>query len=860
MVNSTKEAVVEQIKKVKITENQMKVIRTKYLRDAPNVEAWLEGVAANIALTEILHVGDEKKVFEGVSYKIEKKKIGKHFSKSFLLHSGLDHNEKNANFDKLISNLMKLAKEDDTCAKAWEDAKIKFFNLMARWDFLPNSPTLMNAGRKLQQLSACYVLPVGDSMEEIYDGVKNMALVHQGGGGTGFDFSRLRPEGDAVKSTKGVASGPVSFMQIFDKSTDVVKQGGTRRGANMGILRYDHPDILKFIDAKKTAGVLENFNVSVAIDGKFMTAVKEKKDYDLLNPRRKEAVGRLNARDVFDKLVHGAWETGDPGIVIVDRINNTNSNPTPHIGQIESTNPCGEQPLLPYEVCNLGSINLNNCVLEDGSDLDWDRLREITHVAVHFLDNVIDVNNYPLAQIEYMAKSNRRIGLGIMGWAEALIKLGLPYDSEDALAKAEEVMKFVNDEALAKSEALGKERGIFLNWKNSIYDAEGEYFRGKDVKPRHSARTTIAPTGTIAIASGLQGSGIEPFFSLVYKRYTAAGIDALKKGEEPPSDAVLFEINNLFRKVAEDNNFFGMEENKLWEKIADNHGSLANIEEIPFEIKRLFLTSHDLNPLDHVRVQCAFQKYVDNAVSKTVNLKNEATVQDIEEVYMLAYNLGAKGVTVYRDGSKKFQILNTKKKSEQRTLTQQEEKKVKVVEKLEPRERPEIIKGTTYKINTGYGSLFVTVNDDEEGKPFEIFALTGKTGGVLAAKSEAICRLASLALRSGIDAEDIIDQLKGIRGPMPAFSKKGMVLSIPDAISKVLADHVNRGQTQLADFGAKQEKEKEKKDGIIDKFKKTIGISVADSGKVPECPECHNILEFAEGCEICHFCGYSKCG
>jgi len=655
-----------------LTENQEKVIKDKYLKDAPSIEAWLDLVSGNIALAELLYDPsvDKKKIFEGINRTVKQVNISGKTSFNYLLHDRCNtFDEQHKNFKKYLKNLYVLSEQQKNNSN-YHIIKRKFYNMMARFEFLPNSPTLMNAGRALQQLSACYVLPIDDSMDGIYSAVKNMALVHQSGGGTGFDFSRLRPKGDFVKSTRGVASGPISFMSIFDKSTDVVKQGGQRRGANMGILRYDHPDIMEFISAKKQQGILENFNISVAVDKKFMEAVKKGEEYDLLNPRTKEPTGKLNAKEVFDTLVKSAWETADPGILFIDRINQTDSNPTPTIGKIEATNPCGEQPLLPYEPCNLGSINLSKFVLTDGSDMDWPRLKKCISLAIRFLDNVIDVNNFPIKEIEEMAKGNRRIGFGVMGWAETLVKLGLPYNSEEALEKAEKVMKFVNVTSLEASEALAKERGVFPNWENSIYDANGRYYRGKPAKPRHAARTTLAPTGTIGIAAGLQGAGIEPFFAVVYVRYNAAAIDALKRGEKPDYKDTFYEVNPLFMKVAKENKFFGMEPEELWKKIEENHKSVAGLDFIPKEIQNLFLTSHDLTPLDHVRMQCAFQKHTNNAVSKTVNLKNEATVQDIEEVYMLAYNLGAKGVTVYRDGSKQFQILNLseKKKAKQEIL------------------------------------------------------------------------------------------------------------------------------------------------------------------------------------------------
>ncbi|MEK7743904.1 MAG: adenosylcobalamin-dependent ribonucleoside-diphosphate reductase, partial [Elusimicrobiota bacterium] len=500
-----------------------------------------------------------------------------------------------------------------------------------------------------------------------------------------------------------VASGALSFMQLFDKLTDVVKQGGTRRGANMGILHYSHPEILDFISMKASSAVMENFNVSVAIDARFMKAVSEDGEIGLVNPRSGETAGKVRARAIWDKMIENAWKSGDPGFVVLDRINNSGSNPTPALGQIESTNPCGEQPLLPWEPCNLGSINLSNFVegpLTEGT-FDFKRLEAAVQTCVRFLDDVIEVNNYPLPEIEKMAKGNRRIGLGVMGWAETLVKLGIPFDSPQALEFAEKLMRSVNAAARECSEKLGSERGAFPNWKDSVYDANGPHFRGEARLLRNCARTTIAPTGTIAIAAGLQGGGIEPFFAVAYTRYNARALDALKQGKAPESKDVFWEVNPLFKEVAEEHRYFGLTKADLWKKINDNHKSVRGIPEIPARIQRLFPTSHDVPVEHHVRIQAAFQKNTDNGVSKTINLPNSATQEDVRQAYQLSYDLGCKGVTIYRDGSKSQQVLNISSASPAASPAKKGRR--------DPTETFGV-KSEYYLIKTGYGPLHIHIN------------------------------------------------------------------------------------------------------------------------------------------------------
>ncbi len=679
----------------------------------------------------------------------------------------------------------------------------EFYRMMTSLSFLPNSPTLMNAGRRLGQLSACFVLPVEDSMESIFEAVKNAAIIHKSGGGTGFSFSRLRPGGDVVGSTKGISSGPISFMTVFDTATEAVKQGGTRRGANMGMLRVDHPDILGFITCKDDNERLNNFNISVALTDGFMEKVESGGEYDLINPRTREVGGRLAARDVFDLIVRHAWQNGEPGIVFIDRINQ--SNPTPRVGEIESTNPCGEQPLLPYESCNLGSINLARMVSDGG--VDWDRLRVTVHRAVHFLDNVIDVNRYPLDRIAEMTRANRKIGLGVMGWADMLIRLGIPYNSERALDLAEEVMSFITSEGRAASAALAEERGVFPNYEKSIYSGS--------IRVRNATITTIAPTGTLSIIAGCS-SGIEPLFAVCFVRTVLEGTK-------------LFEINPYFEAVARERGFFSRE---MMERISET-GSISGIAEIPEDVKEVFVTAHDITPEDHIRMQAAFQRHVDNAVSKTVNFPNHATPDDVKKVYLQAYRLGCKGVTVYRDGSRESQVLSKGTKERVRAGDHAPEERQKII----PRRRPDVVKGTTQAMKTGCGTLYVTVNEDEEGLPFEVFNHIGKAGGCASSQSEAIGRLVSLALRSNIAPEEIITQLKGISCHQHAWSSGGKISSCADAIAKALELYMTKGKGN--GNGGK------------------LGDVVMQIGA---CPECGGTVEHEGGCAVCRNCGHTRCG
>jgi len=680
----------------------------------------------------------------------------------------------------------------------------KFYDLMTSYSFLPNSPTLMNAGTDLGQLAACFVLPVEDTIEGIFDAVKHAAMIHKSGGGTGFSFSRLRAKDSVVGSTGGVASGPLSFLKIFNCATEQIKQGGTRRGANMGILRVDHPDIMEFIKAKERDGELNNFNLSIGLTEAFMKAVEKKEDFDLIAPDSGKAVGSLNARDVFNILVQKAWESGDPGIVFLDRINR--DNPTPKMGEMESTNPCGEQPLLPYEACNLGSINLGNCFAKGkngkDSEIDWDELKRITHLAVHFLDNVIDASIYPLPQITETVEMNRKIGLGVMGWADLLYQLKIAYNSQTAVDLGERVMKFVRDEGRSASKALAAERGQFPTYVDSIF---GE----ANVGPyRNATITTIAPTGTLSIIAGCS-SGVEPLFALSFARHVMDGDK-------------LMESNPYFEVALQEADAYSA---KLMEEVA-KIGSISKMEHLPEDLRDVFVTAMDIEPIWHLKMQAAFQKYTDNAVSKTVNLPNEATKDEIWDIYWKAYEYGCKGVTVYRDGCKASQVLCTG--------DQEKEKEAKAAGEVKSivQDRPDVIYGFTQKISTGLGVLFLTVNE-MNGKPFEVFATIGKSGGSITAKAEAIGRLVSLALRSGVEVREIVQQLKGIGGENPKFMKKHLVKSIPDAIAYVFESRYLQGNE--------------------------VSVEVSTLGK-ELCPDCGEPLVFEEGCHMCKSCAYTKCG
>lgn len=706
----------------------------------------------------------------------------------------------------------------------------EFYDMMTELEFMPNSPTLMNAGRPMGQLSACFVLPVEDSMESIFDALKTTAIIHKTGGGTGFSFSRLREKNSIVQATGGVASGPVSFMKVFDAATQAVKQGGARRGANMGMLRIDHPDILEFINCKEQDKEISNFNISISVTDTFWNALQKGEDYELISPSSGKVTQKLNSKYVFDLIVKAAHRNGEPGLIFIDRMNQ--HNPTPAVGVYEATNPCGEQVLLPYESCNLGSINLLKMVKknDDQYDIDWDKLQQTVRKAVHFLDNVIDANKHPVKEIEHKTKLTRKIGLGVMGWSSLLARLGVSYDSEEGVELAGRVMSFILTEAKIKSLELGRIKGVFPAFDQSIYANGGDKLRF-----RNATLTTIAPTGTISIIAGPCSSGIEPIFAVSYYRNV---MDNTK----------LVEVEPVFEEVAKERGFYTPE---LMERIAKD-GSIQHIDEIPADIKKAFVTSHDIAPEWHIKMQAAFQKYTDNAVSKTINFSHSATEDDVRQSYLMAYELGCKGITVYRDGSRQDQVLNVSKKEEP---PKAQEVALPLVTDMgiEPRPRPNVTTGTTSKVMTGCGGLYVTINDDQQGRPFEVFSQMGKAGGCAASQLEAIGRLISLALRSGVDPQAITEQLRGIRCPAPSWEKGTRILSCADAMSRVLERRVTQeSQVVRMAVAATSSKEGTEKTSVKSMASNKVNM-------VGVCPDCGSPLMHEEGCLKCYGCGFSKC-
>jgi len=691
---------------------------------------------------------------------------------------------------------------DSYIADSILDKTKEFYEMMAKLEFLPNSPTLMNAGRELQMLSACFVLPIEDSMESIFQTLKDTALIHKSGGGTGFSFSNLRPSDDTVKSTSGISSGPISFMEVYDKMTDVVKQGGTRRGASMSILRIDHPDIMDFIKVKSDLSKLTNFNLSIAITDSFMEAVENDTDYDIINPRNKRTVTQYNARKVFKQIVKQAWTSGEPGLIFIDEVNRM--NPTKHHCKIEATNPCGELPLEPYNSCNLGSINVSK-FLDTNNQIDYDRLGKVVDLAVNFLDNVIDMNKYPLDIIGETTKLYRKIGLGIMGFADMLMKMKIPYTSKEALDIADTLMEFVNQRAYLYSVKLGEKRGVYPAYDENLIDDSSIKFH----KPcRNAVRTTIAPTGTISILAGCS-SGIEPIFSLAFVRRIM-------------DDDEFFEVNPIFNEISKIHDFHG---SHIIKQIA-KEGTVKNIDEIPDKHKLYLESAHDISPESHVKMQATFQKHVDNSISKTINFSKDATEEDVRDAYLMAYKMGCKGITIYRDGCRNNQVLN---------IGDSENEKESIIEKRIKKNRPKILKGSTYEYETGCGKIFVTINEDEENKAFEIFSTIGKAGGCASSNCEAIGRLTSLALRSGQTLEPIIKQLSGIRCHMPFGFGDNTVLSCSDAIAKAMKFHFENHQGN-------------------DK------IEIVNTNGGGACPECGGALSHEGGCIQCYNCGYSACG
>jgi len=772
----------------------------------------------------------------------------------------------------------------------------QFYFLMTQRRFEPNSPTLMNAGRPLGQLSACFVLPVEDALANgkngIYDTLSAMALIHQSGGGTGFSFSRLRPKGSMVRSTTGVASGPISFMKLYDASTDAVKQGGTRRGANMGILRVDHPDIMEFITCKEDLTQVTNFNISVGVTRKFMAAVKAGTSYDLVDPSNQRVVGTLDARTVWDKMILGAWRTGEPGVFFVDEANKY--NPVPHLGRYEATNPCGEQPLLPYDVCNLGSINVGFYV-RDGK-MDWGAFRSDIHLSTHFLDNIIDVNKYPLPEIDSLSKRIRRIGLGIMGFADALIKLGIAYDSDAGVEFGRKVMEFVDIEGKKESSRLAAERGPFPEWPKSIWGPDDTCARdenGQRIRPMQLLRncnvTTVAPTGTISIIAGCS-SGLEPLFAVAFMR-NQAGV-------------MMPDVNEDFVAIAKAEGWYS---DSLMERIAKE--GRVDFPEVPAKWQKVFVTANQIAPEWHIKMQAAFQEFCDSAISKTTNFAHTATVEDVRKIYELAYDMNCKGVTVYRDGSRDNQVLSTgatEKAKEARDgvapaadraaladLKSSIAEKDAEIEKLKKqlyeveaenlqrrakRSRPDKLRGTTIRKETPLGVMFVNITEDEKGQPFEVFLTLGKAGGSAMADAEAMGRLISLALRSGIPMMEIHRQLRGISSDRAVGLGPHKVLSVPDAIGIAIEEwHRDRvvgvqqelmpsapqsgGQGDMVTSMTHQVPAALRPTGnAAAEMELSLGLHHHAEAYIGTCPDCGSQMEYAEGCVKCHVCGFSECG
>ena len=775
-----------------------------------------------------------------------------------------------------------------------------FFGLMAHRMFMPNSPTLMNAGRPLGQLSACFVLPVEDTLSNgkngIYDTLRAMALVHQSGGGTGFSFSRLRPKNAIVRSTMGVASGPVSFMTLYDASTDVVKQGGTRRGANMGILRVDHPDIQDFVTCKDDTSKITNFNISVAVTDAFMAAVAADGAYDLIHPKTGEVVGQLRAREVWTKVIHGAWKTGEPGVFFIDRANQY--NPVPHLGAYEATNPCGEQPLLPYDVCNLGSVNVGYFVKE--GVVDWEHMRQVIHLSTHFLENVIDANSYPLPEIDDLSKRIRRIGLGVMGMADLLIRLGLAYDSAEGVEMGRRIMAFVDDESKVESERLATQRGVFPEWEKSIWGPDATCARdaqGQRVRPMRRLRncnvTTVAPTGTISIIAGCS-SGIEPLFAVAFMR-NQAGV-------------LMPDVNEDFVAIAKLEGWYSED---LMKRIAET-GNIR-FAEVPEKWQRAFATANEIKPEWHIRMQAAFQAHNDSAISKTCNFANDATESYVEEIYRLAFALGCKGVTVYRDGSRDMQVLSTgsvaRKVAEQSISSGKSEARAdldlssadsrdragtadlhgeiaeiqaenarlrKMVHELEAenlqrrqkRSRPETLRGIVRRVDTPLGTLYVTITEDDRGQPFEVFMSLGKAGGAIMADVEAMGRLISLALRSGIPIREVHRQIRGISSDRAIGLGPNKVMSVPDAVGIAIERWMQEKQGVQQELlpippvsgAASQDAAAVTMEQVVTRGAEQLNLSYSQPVLTGACPDCGSQLEYAEGCQKCHVCGYSECG
>ena len=751
-----------------------------------------------------------------------------------------------------------------------KDSEIKqienlFYQSMASLEFLPNSPTLMNAGTGAGTLSACFVLPLTDSMEGIMKAAHDAAMVQKFGGGTGFSLSEIRPTGTPIATTHGKACGPIAVLKHLSSVSTLVTQGGKRDGANMAVMDVHHPNILDFIECKKIEGEIHNFNISVGASDQFMQAVKDGTDYPLYiksNPADSESelieAGRLDAREVFNKIVHGAWSNGEPGMVFLDEVNR--NSPVRHVGRITATNPCGEQPLLPNESCNLGSIDVGKFVIESDSEntIDWDRLAKIIRLTTRFLDNVIDANKYAIPEIEEMNLGTRKLGLGVMGFADMLVKLGVPYDSEEGVEIARKLMAFFKEESDKESRDLAIERGPFPQWKGSKMEKNGE-------EPlRNACRLTVAPTGTISMIAGAS-SGIEPIFSLAYRKHN------ILEGE------TLFYVDKNFENMCRLNNIYSEE---LMEYLSDG-GSLLDRDDVPNSVKDLFHTAADISPTYHVLMQSAFQESTDAGISKTINFPNEATIEDVENAYMLAWETKCKGITVYRSGSRQVEVLtsghdssNDKSREDLKNTEENVENYLpqsSVNGYITPMDRPQELLGITSRVRTGRGNLYVTVNM-AGNKPFEIFTTHGKAGGNDAAMAEAVSRVASLCLRAGLDPKEVISQLRGITD-LPAWDEGTLVRSVPDALATVL-DKVTSNETKEIFSEATQKSIFSSEDNNVtnteniqssmlnfgeEKKKVTVKVPI-NNMQLPNCPDCDvGTLAFEEGCQKCYSCGYSKC-
>ncbi len=808
---------------------------------------------------------------------------------------------------------------DEKTHQEWAE---NFYTMMAAQKFIPNTPTMVNAGKENQQLSACFVLPVEDSMEGILKTMTDMAMIHKTGGGTGFSFSRLRPKDDVIGSSGGKTTGPVAFMQAYNDVTSQIRQGGVRRGANMGILHITHPDILRFAIHKVDEFSLTNFNISVTVTEDFMEQVKrdeqfvgeeadiseiiaeikeghatrdldlklvmldkainklydicratqEGEGYELINPRSGKVAGRLNAKKVFDVITRLAWQYGDPGMIIMDRINNSRANPTPQLGQIEATNPCGEQPLLPYDACTLGSINLGKFV--KAGRMDWEGLGEAVTFGIRFLDDVLDMNEYPIEEISKMTRAIRRIGLGVMGFADALVQLGVGYNTEEGYEMGQKLMKFVQKTADDASQDLAKIKGVFPAFKGSIYDKPGE------IRPRNAARTTIAPTGTISMLAGCS-SGIEPYFALAYAKNTIEG----KR---------LFESNQYFLEIAKERGCYSEE---LLEAIQDNRGSVQGLDEVPEDVQRVFVVAGDIVPADHVKMQAAFQKFTDNAISKTINFPNEATVEDVRNAYWLSYETGCKGITIYRDGSREKQILEVKKdKSYYDQLSgkgYKEDEEGNIIPVIRKKPVPIEAQGMRLQKISDLGKVYTSVFYNDGNEAVEVFVNIGKHGGYVSGAAEVTGRLASRALKYGAPLEEIASDLIGISCGTPYGLGPNAILSAFDAVGKALLEISSAKQLTLLDEDREEKIEPvHKTNGVtngqsatlqLNAFEpnKTEGqITISSKGKegpgaawtspirtvIPDktfgaCPDCGSPVAFEEGCQKClnPSCGYSKC-